>query len=110
MADYKNKHPLRKLGHMDKSALADHGWKTGHSILFDRTELLCRSDQWGPRVTQESLELLLTQRALNKDDGIKLRAAWLPAYEVLKNRDIILQAPLLLREQVQDTTGSINML
>lgn len=39
----KHQHHLR-LGNMKKSALADHGWKTGHTIQFDKAKILYKSD------------------------------------------------------------------
>lgn len=75
-----------KSEHVDKLVLVDHGWKMGYSILFDQMEILYKSDQWGPKVTRESVELLLAQNALNKEDGTKLSAAWLPVCELHKGK------------------------
>lgn len=58
-----------RLGHIDKSALAKHGWTTGHTVLFEQTEILYKSDQWGPRTTRESLELSSSNRALNREES-----------------------------------------
>lgn len=63
------------------------GGKWDISILINKTELLFRSDQWGPRVTRELLELLLAQKALNKEGGAKLSTDWIPACELLKGKN-----------------------
>lgn len=72
-----------KLGHVEQYTSADHGWRTGHTILFEHTEMLYRSDQWSVRTTRESLERMLSQGAI-KQEGVKLNAAWLSACELLK--------------------------
>lgn len=75
-----------RWGHVDKSALADHGWKIGHAILFGQTEILHKSDHWGSRVTRETLGLLLPPNSLTKEVGANLSAVWLPACELLQGR------------------------
>lgn len=35
-----------RLGNLDKSANAQHGWETGHEIMFGETRLLHRSSNW----------------------------------------------------------------
>lgn len=54
------------------------------SILFNKTEMLYRSDNWGFRITGESLERLLVEQALNREEGVRLSSTWLPACELLK--------------------------
>lgn len=81
----KEHHSHLMLGHMDKSALVKHGRTTEHSILFNQNEILYKSDQCGPRLTRELLELLLAKRILNREDGVTLSIApWLPACELLR--------------------------
>lgn len=42
-----------------------------------------KSNQWGPRTTPESLELLLADNALNREEGARLSNSWLPACELI---------------------------
>lgn len=37
-----------RLGHIDKSALAEHAWATGHTIQFDQNKILFKSEDWRP--------------------------------------------------------------
>lgn len=55
---------------MEKSALADHVWRMGHTTLLDKTEIFHRADQRSLIVIRESLELMLAQNTLNKEDGV----------------------------------------
>lgn len=61
-----------RLGHTDKSALTEHGWITGQTIQFDQTKPQYKSDLCVPRTVRESLELLLSDKALNWKEGAKL--------------------------------------
>lgn len=61
-----------------KSVLAEHGWKTGHNICFDKVEILYKSTSWNLRTVRELLEISLTQDVNNKKDGSKLTTTWLP--------------------------------
>lgn len=72
-----------RLGNSEKSALAYHGWTTGHTIQFENTEVLYKSTLWNVRITRESLELTLMQGGINKEDG----TAWLPACKLLKGKE-----------------------
>lgn len=64
----------------------EHGWAIGHTIRFDKIEILYKSEQWGPRTTRESLELLLVDNALNREEGTRLSDSWLPACEFIKSK------------------------
>lgn len=52
-----------RLGNTDKSAIPQHGWDTGHEVLFGDTVLLHKSSDWHDRVIMESLEFSLMKGA-----------------------------------------------
>lgn len=60
------------LRNVDKSAVALHGWNTGHTIKFEETVLLYRSSNWIERTIQESLEIQLCPYTMNKEDGLTM--------------------------------------
>lgn len=66
------------------SALAYHSWTVGHNICFEETKILHKSLSRGTRILREFLELQLSQTIINKEEGAKLSAAWLPACEQMK--------------------------
>lgn len=67
-----------RLAYREKSALADHGWETGHTILFDQAAVLFQSDQWGEHLVTEALEICLEPEVINKDSMMTLSSVWLP--------------------------------
>lgn len=46
-----------KLGNTVKSATAQHGWDTGHAILFENTMLLHKFSNWHEGITKELMEI-----------------------------------------------------
>lgn len=59
------------LGKIEKPAIAQHGWSTGHTIRFEETfEKLWRS--------------IYVQNSMNKEDGTNLSKACLPAYFLVR--------------------------
>lgn len=58
------------LGNTELSAVAQHGWDTGHMIHFEETAILHKLSSWHERVNRESMEIYLTKGILNKEDGV----------------------------------------
>lgn len=72
-----------QLGQKDKSALAEHGWRTGNKIMFSNTVRLFHSVSWGKQVIRESHEICLETFALNQVDGLRLSLAWLTVLDLV---------------------------
>lgn len=67
------------LGYGGKSALACHCLDLGHQILLSAATVLFEfSGEGGGRLVRESVEILMEERALNWEDGLRLSSAWLP--------------------------------
>lgn len=69
IAEKKKTSVTPEVGNVEKSALAQHGWDMRHTICFADTEF--------------ALQIYLTQGVINKEGGIKLSTAWLPAYQFM---------------------------
>lgn len=72
------------LGNSKKSALALHGLDSGHSIKFQDTEILYKSSSWGGGTIMDSLEISIRSLVINREDGVRISTAWVPAYDMLK--------------------------
>ncbi len=46
-----------KHKNVERSAVAQHAWETGHDLLFEDTRVLAREDRWWPRRLKESMEI-----------------------------------------------------
>lgn len=75
-----------RLGQTDKSAIAPHCWALGLQVRFDKTTVLYRLSSWHSQLTQAWLEIVILEKALNKEEGTGMSTAWLPLYERLTKR------------------------
>lgn len=73
------------LGNTDKSEIALYGLNMGHTIKFEETTLLHRSSNWREGAIYESLEIQLCARTMNKENGVALSEAWLPACVLMRS-------------------------
>lgn len=55
----------------------------GHTISFDKIEILYQSPSWELRLVCESLEIKLHQGVLHREEGALLSTAWLAVIEHL---------------------------
>lgn len=70
--------PHLRLGKLDKSAVAQNGWETGHKI--NETKILYRSSQCHNRVLRESIEISLAgKNILNQEESLHISKTWLTA-------------------------------
>lgn len=74
-----HKHHLQ-LGNVELSMVTQQGWDKAHTIWFEEVTLLYKSSNWSERAIQESMEIRLTEGVMNKEDGVRLSTAWLPAH------------------------------
>lgn len=58
-----------RLGQTGKSETTQHCWASGNQAQFAETRVLWWSDSGQRRLIRESLEIALTARALNQEDG-----------------------------------------
>lgn len=71
-----------RLGQEEKSALANHGWATGYTILLHEKKL-CQSTSWGLQMVRESLKIHLTKEVVN-ESGLIFSSAWLPVVDLIQ--------------------------
>ncbi|XP_046400913.1 uncharacterized protein LOC124167151 [Ischnura elegans] len=67
-----------RLCQPEKSALAEHSLDMAHSINFDGTKILCRSDGYWDRIVKEGIEIRLEDKRLNRDYGQNISQIWRP--------------------------------
>ena len=72
-----------RLGHKEKSSIADHAITEGHTILFDDTEVLARTKGYYNLARREAIEIEQHPNNMNKDNGLGISRIWNP---VLKNK------------------------
>lgn len=56
----------------------------GHFVLFEQRVKLFRFNSFTARLLRELLEIWLGKKALSKEDGLKLCAAWILVIDQLK--------------------------
>lgn len=73
-----------RLGHSEKSAVAEHTLNnTNHAIEFDKTQVLCTTTAYYPRLYREAIEIHKHPTNFNKsEESLKINRTWVP---VLKN-------------------------
>lgn len=69
-----------KLGHPDKSAIAEHLIETGHYFGFV-PEVLGRPKTYRARLITEAIEIHKNPININRDDGAKLNSSWYPVID-----------------------------
>ena len=60
-----------------ESALAEHFIDTGHIFSF-KLKILAKTRGKYPRLVREAIEIYKHLDNINRDDGLRLKAAWLP--------------------------------
>lgn len=70
---------------MDKSALVEHCIIIikCHQVMFDSVTILTQVDNYGERVTQKPIEIVMDHTAVNRDIGIVLSSAWMPVLRLI---------------------------
>lgn len=76
-----------RLNRTQKSALAEHSWKTGHQLCLEEPKVIVKIDHYGKRKIRESLEIEMNLNNLNRDDGWKLNVNWKPLISALKEKE-----------------------
>lgn len=86
-----------RLGHTDKSAVAEHALQEGdHRIRFEDTKVLDTTKHYYPRLHREAIEIHKHVKNFNrKEEGLKLNKIWIP---LLKQT----QTPINSRDQSED--------
>ena len=64
-----------KHQHEDKSAVAEHHWKTGHKIQLDQTKILVKENRFWPRLYREAIEIHKNPQNFNRDNEVELPRA-----------------------------------
>jgi len=72
-----------RLGHTDKSAVAEHAFEERiHNINFNDTQVLSRTTHYYPRLNREAIEIFKHPFNFNrKEEGIKINRLWHPVLE-----------------------------
>ncbi|XP_053989899.1 uncharacterized protein LOC128882340, partial [Hylaeus volcanicus] len=60
----------------EKSAVAEHFYRTNHVIEFDKANVLASIDNYQQRVIREAIEIVKQPQNFNKEDGYKLSKLW----------------------------------
>ena len=58
--------------HSQKSALAEHCLRSGHTVSWEASKILCTSANWRNRRILEAWEINICRNPLNRDDDMHL--------------------------------------
>jgi hypothetical protein len=72
----KEHHRHIRLGHPDKSTVAEHRPTHDHLIRFQDTQILSTTSGYMDRLIREAIELALHRNNMNRDDGLTLSGPW----------------------------------
>jgi hypothetical protein len=67
------------LYELDKSAVAEYGIESGHSIKFQETEVLANTSGYMDQFVKDTTELRLHPDSIKREEGFKLSKAWNPS-------------------------------
>ena len=73
-----------RLGHADKSAVAEHAAQ-GHTMDIGNPKILAREKHFKTRIFREALEIKKHKNNFNRDSGQRISDAWLPV--ISRKRD-----------------------
>ena len=67
-----------RLGHIDKSALAEHAWIAGHRIDWEATQIVDTATRLSELLVKEAFHIrtIPTNFRLNRDTGMQLPECW----------------------------------
>jgi hypothetical protein len=85
-ARYKEHMRHVRLKQPDKSAVAEHNFKTGHHIDFSSISVLDKTTGYMDRLVKEAIEIQLSTGNFNRDGGFMLSWAWYPVMNMLSNQ------------------------
>ena len=61
------------------SAIAEHVWKTGHTIAWDKAQVIDYEQRWGARKSKESSHIKrerANRQLMNRDGGLAISRVW----------------------------------
>ena len=73
-----------RLGHPEKSAVAEHRLTHDHLIKFQDTQILFTKSGYVNRLSREVIELQLHPNNMNREDGLTLSWSWKPLFHLLR--------------------------
>lgn len=73
-----------RLGHPDKTAVAEHRLSHSHLIKFQDTRILSTVAGYMDRLIREAVELELFPNNMKREDGLTLRGSWKPTFRLLR--------------------------
>jgi hypothetical protein len=67
--------------------LVEHSQNTGHLICIDNAKIIAKMNHYGKRKVHEALEIELNATNINIDEGFKIKEAWRPVIQRIKEED-----------------------
>ena len=61
------------------NAVSQHANKTGHLPIWNEIKFIDRDPHWYTRRVKEAIHIRLNPNNINRDSGIEIREAWIPA-------------------------------
>jgi hypothetical protein len=73
-----------RLGHPDKSAVAEHSIDQGHRIQFHNSSIIASKTRYMDRIVREAIEIELHPYNINREGGFCHSKSWKPLIGSLK--------------------------
>jgi len=84
----KEHHAAARLGHLEKSAVAEHAWQEGHTINWSGVRILDEASRNSVLLIKEAMHIRLrsTDGTFNRDTGLDIPQCWVHAIKNLQSR------------------------
>ena len=83
----KEHHAAARLGHLEKSAVAEHAWQEGHTINCSGVRILDEASRNSVLLIKEAMHIRQrgTDGTINRDTGLDISQCWVHAIKTLQS-------------------------